>query len=677
MKTRLFWIAGLLSASLQGQGWQNMGPFTGWPGQFLRDGNKLYGGGEGAVYESNDRGVTFSRISNNLPYLNGDGKIEHLFKDGNTLLAVSRRFGLYTTTSGNHTWKFNTDTLFKDYNYVKIFKAGNVLFISDQTQLHKSYNSGTGWIRCKKPFNDIRYIGFRQGRLFAVSLYYPYSYAVSKDTGKTWTSLSTMPSQGISSLYEMGNSLLAYDGFLYKSSDTGKSWTQIGKVAVGQEPLVQDGNRLYVSTGGNLNTDFYTYTDGDTGLRSIRGNLPTDGQNNVFFVSGDSITVYKTNAVYRTNNRGGSWTNVSSENKFLAYQPWGMLARDTVLHYSAGFYGFRADGHGLNFKLSNYSWQDKVIDYTAREQDLEVFACNPSIYYTKYYSPKLVGWNITSGYAFKFHVLNNQIYGITGESIGRFIKGSSVWQDITGSANVLVADIEQFNDSLYLLQSGSGSWYVQIRDTSLAGSWKYKSGSSFSSENPVLLKYFNGHFYKTTALGVYKSANRCKTFYPACKEIKSRKIYVMELFADTLYAGTDSGLYFITKSDSVWKLFGNLHGLHVFKISKNKSHLFASTNEGLYRFDYSFFNSVKESGKTEQNRNTLFYPNPFENRIAWSPELNIENLELYSLTGVRIGVEVDVKSRSVVTSHLHPGVYIVRANLAGGFVLNVRMVKGE
>ena len=112
------------------------------------------------------------------------------------------------------------------------------------------------------------------------------------------------------------------------------------------------------------------------------------------------------------------------------------------------------------------------------------------------------------------------------------------------------------------------------------------------------------------------------------------------------------------------------------KITKNKHHLFVSTNAGIYRYDYSFFNGIKKPISSAKS-NFLLYPNPSNGMVYWNGNIRLANAELFTISGVKLNVKIDLQNNAIHLNGINPGTYILQGNTVSGETVNAILIKEE
>ena len=99
--------------------------------------------------------------------------------------------------------------------------------------------------------------------------------------------------------------------------------------------------------------------------------------------------------------------------------------------------------------------------------------------------------------------------------------------------------------------------------------------------------------------------------------------------------------------------------------------LYLAQQDGLVEFDFPGGNGPSSVNEDELNTITV-YPNPAENNITIQSGVTVENVEIYSLSGLKV---MDEHSNQIDISNLKAGLYIVKVKTADGKIKHQKIHK--
>jgi len=246
------------------------------------------------------------------------------------------------------------------YNYSTT--GGSYTFVMNTNGFIYRSSDGINWNKIPSPIvqapTSIRYLN---GILFLVAT----NIFASTDYGQTWTTVATLYDQGnnLAALYDIAYGAGVYvavgrqntpvDNRFYYSSDL-VTWTPASGIgSVGSWSSVVYANSIFVATNTSGGPQVATSTDGiNWTLRTVGSNVSTKTTvaNNTFFLFSSATTFS-----YSTN--GTSWTNVTIDATFSAYD----VAYDGTTY---SVVGTSSNGYAQIYTSTNLSsWTSAFTTY--------------------------------------------------------------------------------------------------------------------------------------------------------------------------------------------------------------------------------------------------------------------------------------------------------------------------
>jgi photosystem II stability/assembly factor-like uncharacterized protein len=308
---------GIFSTSDYGKTWNNKsaGLRTGYLCQYIMDidiaNNTMIAGTlDSGIYISNDFGNNWipSNTGLNNP---SDLEIYDVFVDGSTVL-IGTNNGVYKTSNIGSTWTPSNIGISESNNIsaIRFVKNGTSTFLATSNSIYKSNDNGFTWTNLNISFQSQPSSIISHAGALYVCDGGGMSSGIFKsvNNGTTWIPLSfdfALPGM----LYSVGNYLYcgANNGttnVTYVSSDGGVSWTNFTDKDF--KSIILLNNQI---VGGNY-SGVYTWSNGTQNIT----NAGLGGASSTKSIFKDGNTIYSGNAngVYRTNDDGNTWLNISS-----------------------------------------------------------------------------------------------------------------------------------------------------------------------------------------------------------------------------------------------------------------------------------------------------------------------------------------------------------------------------
>jgi photosystem II stability/assembly factor-like uncharacterized protein len=336
---------GLYTTTDAGANWSLVGGGTGMTTEkplavkmHPSNGSRAWVGSAGGVFATTDGGTTWTRFSTSAP---GRVSVRALARSATTPTAVyaATDSGLFASTDGATTWTARNDGLTElELTAVAIDPAvSTTVYVgTEDSGVFKSTNGGTSWTATNNGLTDLDVTALLVDPSNASTVYAGTDSTgvfKSTDAGATWTAvnsgltdlrvecLAAHPTQAV---LLVGTTA----GGVFRSTDDAATWGG-ANTGLGGENFVKalafalaDPDIVYL--GGGNDGMFVSTNAGQSWSRRVNGLAaddiediavdPTDDQV-VWVVSIDDRNNrnFRDSGVYRSTNRGSSWTEVTAE----------------------------------------------------------------------------------------------------------------------------------------------------------------------------------------------------------------------------------------------------------------------------------------------------------------------------------------------------------------------------
>lgn len=643
-------------------------------------------GKNSAIYKSIDAGTTWTKISENNGFPEGDGvgRIGLAVYDANTVYALHdsqfRRPSLQkkkkSSTLSKEDFKTMTEADFlklsdKDLNmYLKrngfqekyraenvkqmvrvgsvkpidlakyLENANSLLFDTPVigAEVFKTTNGGKSWQRTHKGYIDGLYYsyGYYFGEIRVdpqdVNAVYVLGVPIlkSKDGGKTYTSISR---ENVHSDHQAlwvnpnkkGHLLNGNDGGLNLSYDDGESWIKLNNPAVGQFYSVFADNQKSYKVYGGLQDNGVWVADHNA---RVNKRWHQSGQNPyTSIMGGDGMQVQvddrNPNIVY-TGYQFGNYYRVNREGRNTYIQP----------------------KHTLGENPYRFNWQTPIL-LSKHNQDILYLGGN------KLHRSLNQGddWETISGDLTNGGKKGNVAYGtLTSISESSFQFGLIY----TGSDDGLV----------YVTKNGGGTW-DNISNTLPKNLWVSRVIASSHKKERVYVT-LNGYRFDDFTPYVFMSDDYGQTWKSISANIPTSAVNVIKedpSNENILYLGTDNGLYVSLNRGDSWSIFNkNLPNVavHDLVVQPKAKHLVVGTHgRSLYKADISNLQQLTADFMRKEAH--IFKVNSIRKRSNWgssrtswseayTPEITIP---FYANSSKKVTIDIyhgEVKVNSVAVN---------------------------
>ncbi len=334
----------------------------------LIDSTLFAGSMANGVLRSTDKGVTWNKVNNGLPYLQPNNfiRINKLYADGKNLYAGTNQWGIYYSTNKGDTWLPDTGGLQSDNNgyYSPIYsisRSGSYLYAGSQGGgIYRQTSAGNPWTQVNMglqqnpfvisiissedkifaaTFNGLYYtkidsadwlpifteypgniyinaLGSARNDLFinASSDYYNGTineFFYSPDMGNTWTPDTNLSKNYINSIKSFGDSSYAFGNGLFFSSNNNINWIEIDSAYIND--IIKDNDTIYTCYGfnnwqwGQFGNIYLSANNGKTWENIWKGDTAT------FAIAKIGNYLFMgSRGVLRSTNMGASWSAINN-----------------------------------------------------------------------------------------------------------------------------------------------------------------------------------------------------------------------------------------------------------------------------------------------------------------------------------------------------------------------------
>jgi ligand-binding sensor domain-containing protein len=500
--------------------WQRTnGPYGTTVNCFAVNGNTLFAGGSGGVFQTSNQGTTWNYISSSFtpyPYEGGENVMDMLI-DGNNLFAGTST-GLFISTNNGTTWSLSNTGLLNTY-VMKLFKFGNDLYAGTSTEVYKSTNNGASWNSSSIGIPSSAILSFASinNNIFVGTSIGTY---ISSNNGLTWSPIyfttgSSLPAY----LGSSGTNLFAgTSNGVFKSTNNGTTWTNINS---------------------NLSTLTTNTVTGANCLSVVGGTI---------FVGKSTGSGNSFGGLYKSNNNGLSWTdsNTGIFGRFLSYKYIVSAFGSNLICGSLLGMHISNDG-GNTWKSFGLGHANRAAYLKHNGQDLYCGTDN--------------GLFVTSNGGVSWNSINNGLPSNAGVSSVCF-NGTTLFASIPGGQ----PDIP--SSGVYISNNNGANWT--------------SSNTGLTNLKVNYVAAYGGTVFAGTSTGLFISTNNGGNWSPSNTGLPvNTQINKIHYNFPVLFISTNQGIYISTNNGINWTLSGGSIIATCFE--NDGSIVYAATSAGAYK----------------------------------------------------------------------------------------------
>ncbi len=480
----------------------------------------------------------FGWDTHHIAYGNG-----FVFASGNRI-SRSSDYGMTWQEKSFGIWQWDANDIFVSGN--RVFAA---FYESDIGYLYVSDDNGELWSQINNLGTTSPVMGITKAGTNLFVATYRKGVFKSTDNGDSWsqtTGLGNLPPT-CTSIHGVGSALyLGTDGSgVLKSTDDGTSWFNCGPLDVYNAAI-----SLSSRNGVVFAVSFSWAGYGNAVFRSVNGGVTWDQisfQNMPYArsVSTDANFVYvSTDAgIFRSNNDGATWTQIGFTE----------TGAQTVINANgnlvAGFLGIHTSTDQGQTWI-NTGWYDNVMVHTVHAQNSAVFAaCD----------------------------------GQTGLRISR--DNGNTFTQYTNMNQTYPRCLEQRGTDLF----AGGEPYITnkggiYKSGDLGHTWSF---IGLPNKSIFCIAFKDSYLFAgSLSDGIFRTSNDGNTWVQINQGMPLYWVKSLAVYGNTVYAGTQSGLYKSDNDGINWSPAG-FNNVAVNALTINNGKLFAGTGTGVYLFEAS------------------------------------------------------------------------------------------
>jgi len=454
------------------------------------------------------------------------------------------------------------------------------------TLLFSVNSANSQWIETGKPSVIIYSVAVKDNLIFVGT---PMGVYRTVDLGKNWTPINV----GVINLYVTSfaisnNTIIAgtKDQGLFRSTDNGDSWisanrgitnTKVNDIVVsGNDIIVSAGDYLYISYD---NAENWNMIPGISGVKSLLA------KNNILFASG-------VDGIYKTTDKGEYWDKVSytiSAKVLAANEDYifaGTEAQGVYLSPDLGKTWNKAINGMPDFSTVNALTVIGSNVFAGTELDGIYFSYNNGSSWTKV-NNGLSSYKITTLKSY-----HTELFAGTYAGLFYSTDNGSSWQNISGSISneqpitcLIAKDNKIFagtDQGRVLTSTDNGNEWLSLSNTGLL---KEEQGRIVSAVGKInSLEYNTNSVYAGTDKGIFRSFDDGNTWKPISDGIKNIATFSLGTYLSTLYAGTAMGLYETIDDGRNWKLtqYAALTSGKISALAIKNGNIYAALNGNIF-----------------------------------------------------------------------------------------------
>jgi hypothetical protein len=418
------------------------------------------------------------------------------------------------------------------------------------------------------------------------------SYSISHDGGTTWSQRTGpyMPEfLGI-----MGQIIVAIDqqSILNYSTDLGATWKQSTgglNATMGVMAGIMGNDIFAIQSDGNGTESLYRCNYNGSGFSawSVVKTFPQYVYHTDILTYDGVIYLASSQGILKSANKGSTWN----------YLSFSMVDIAELRCDSYYLYANKASGEGLwRYSFDTKQWSAMVSSQSGDTIAGSTAACNG-----QFYAMLFSWWGERIGF---FRYQDNKWQSANALPIGDTDEGT---HNVRYTGNVLFSSVADETvsgfDNTYTSADRGSTWLRCESELSWSVNDAFQSGANYlvagssgvgivdvtantitssagiNGYETFTFAKFRNLLYAGTADGIYSSANDGTSW--SYKFLKGKIVYKLKVCSDTLYAGTDQGLFFTTEGTTWGNTTCLISGIR--DIAATSKDIFATSSVGLLK----------------------------------------------------------------------------------------------
>ncbi len=504
-------------------------------------------GKKGALIRSDDVGLTWYRYQLPLPQVGKPDLHAGFFVDGNTGYICGTYNCILKTTDGGDSWNLLTalNTSGVDWNDVCFISADTGVVVGDNGDILRTTDGGTTWLPVSSGVTtDLIRVSFNDSQTGFIDA--DNKLLKTIDGGLTWTTHYTFPANT--------------SGIAFTRSDT-----------------------LYAKYTQSTTTRIVSSVNGGTTWQTVFSySAPVAGT--ICFINDSTGLDVRSTSVYRTNNRGVTWTPVSMTNNWIrainAVNPFCMIGGgytgELVVSSDLGaswsvrstgdcntsYYCVGMNNTGQGFALSlvdmlrtsdgGLSWSAATMPTCNGVKDLQFLGSDTILALGNcglYRSPDAgISWTLPSigivntdpkGFGFLNADTGMMVAAnaVSDYQLHRTYDGGATWDTVYSNTTLQLHDVAMVSDSIAVI--GSQGRILRTTDAGVTWTTTYNSGTAIF----IRLQAFGDTVYAQSSARVLRSVDGGATWLTLVTGLSSYLRMDFRSAQDGMIAATAMGAY--------------------------------------------------------------------------------------------------------------------------------------